>query len=193
MPSGAGSPIKEVAAVILSAAALILTFRSFRTDAASSQTTSSCVVNMAAAEAKPTAGRFRESTSFDPTIQLARLAFSESQEYKGRGRNIFSAEVEQPKLVEPKLVGEEKITPRPTPEPIATAPLSLQFFGFTVKENDPRKVFISDGDALFVATEGDIVDRRYRIAGVGSNSIELEDLIEHHLHTLILHGLADAH
>jgi hypothetical protein len=90
-----------------------------------------------------------------------------------------------------KILEEKKTPPPPILEPVAIAPLSLRFYGFTIKPNHPRRVFIRDEDALFIAGEGDIVDRRYRIAKIGSNSVDLEDLIEHRPHTLTLPSLSE--
>jgi hypothetical protein len=48
------------------------------------------------------------------------------------------------------------------------------------------KVFLSRDDAVFIASEGDIVDRRCKIVRVNSNSIEVDDLMEKTRHTLSL-------
>ena len=52
----------------------------------------------------------------------------------------------------------------------------------------PKRGFFGDGDAVFVAEDGEIVDRRYRVVRIGLNSVEVEDLIEHSKHTLSLPG-----
>lgn len=54
--------------------------------------------------------------------------------------------------------------------------------------NLPRRVFLKDGDALFVAREGDIIDGRYKIVKIGPNSVDVNDLIERTMHTLTLRG-----
>jgi hypothetical protein len=50
-----------------------------------------------------------------------------------------------------------------------------------------RKVFLFQDGEIFVASEGDIVDRRYRIVRIDSESVDVEDLIENLRRTLLLH------
>lgn len=184
MDTGTGSRSKVLAAIFLSASALILTARTIRTEAASSSAVTSFI---ASGKAAPVGKGSREFRSFDPTIHLTKLAFSESQDYEGSGHNIFSMLEERPK----KIRDEKQTSSSPALETAAIAPLSLSFYGFAIVPKNPRKVFIRDEDALFIACEGDIVDRRYRIAKIGAGSVELEDLIEHRLHTLTLPHLTE--
>ena len=126
-----------------------------------------------------------DHVSLDPTLQLARLRFAESVLYTGLGRNIFR--------VDPKPVA-AKSPPAQLPEPPAPAlqpaapPIALRFFGFVTMLEVPRKGFFGDGDAVFVASEGEIVDRRYRILKIEASSVEVEDLIENSTHKLSLPG-----
>ncbi len=53
----------------------------------------------------------------------------------------------------------------------------LKFFGFTNEPGEPRKVFLSQGEDVFIAGEGEIVDRRYRVLRIGPNSVEMEDVL----------------
>jgi len=123
--------------------------------------------------------------SLDPTVQYAQLKLTENERYEGRGRNIFQIDAE---------ARTARISP--APEPIPPIPAAkppneqnrLRFFGFALTFKSPKKVFLSDGDAIFVGSEGEIVDRRYRIGTIGSNSVEVEDLIDHSVHTLSLAG-----
>jgi hypothetical protein len=123
---------------------------------------------------------------FDPMLHYALLERTERERYTGRGRNIFRADME----VQTKKV------PFPPPEPVPPAPsvqpmpekLRLKFFGFASIFNSPRRAFLIEGDDIFVATEGEIVNRRYRISRINSDSLQVEDLIEHSVHTLTLAG-----
>ena len=54
--------------------------------------------------------------------------------------------------------------------------------------HQPPKAFFGEGDSLFVAKEGDIVNRRYRVLRIDSNSVVLEDMIEKSVHELTLPG-----
>jgi hypothetical protein len=130
---------------------------------------------------RPVGKKKKREDSLDPTLRFAKLELSENEEYTGSGRNIFMAYVEN----EPK-----KILPNPDPpiqsEQIVPAPIPLKFFGYATMKNAPRKVCVRDEDSVFIAGEGDIVDRRYRIASIKSSSVDVQDLIENRLQTLTL-------
>ena len=125
------------------------------------------------------------SISLDPRLHYAQLAQSEDKQYEGSGRNIFRVEMEGKTLRTPP----SPEPPRPTPRAqLAEEQTRLRFFGFAFFLNSPRRVFLSEGDAIFVGSEGEVVDRRYRIGRIDSNSVEVEDLIDHSVHMLSLPG-----
>ncbi|MFI5176337.1 MAG: hypothetical protein ACHQKY_15860, partial [Terriglobia bacterium] len=39
-----------------------------------------------------------------------------------------------------------------------------------------KKVFLTNGQDIFIAAEGEVVANRYRIIRIGVNSVEVEDL-----------------
>ena len=121
----------------------------------------------------------------DPTLHCAKLKIAENTEYEGNGRNIFQSASE---LHDAEL----HPSPRPGPPPLVLrtkAPtFPLTFFGFAASESLARKAFFADGDALFVASEGEIIDRRYKIMKIDGTSVEVEDLIDQSKHTLSLDG-----
>jgi hypothetical protein len=47
-------------------------------------------------------------------------------------------------------------------------------------------VFLSKGDDIFIAKEGQIIDRRYKIIKIGANSVEVEDVLTNNRQTLPL-------
>ncbi len=127
------------------------------------------------------------SASLDPMLNYVQLERAENERYEGNGRNIFRAQLKSESTA---------VTPRPAPappdppevvEPRRPA-IRLKFFGFASIFNSPRKVFLSEGDDIFVGNEGQIVDRRYRITRIDSNSIDVEDLMDHSTYTLLLSG-----
>lgn len=70
---------------------------------------------------------------------------------------------------------QETAVAAPLPPPAPPAP--LRFYGFAEQSHGGRRqVFLTDGEEVYVAAEGDVVLRRYRVARVGSQSIELEEL-----------------
>jgi len=64
------------------------------------------------------------------------------------------------------------------PPPLPPAPsIPLKFFGFASKPGEPKKVFLSQGDDVFVAGEGEIVDRRYKVVHITNGSVEVQDMV----------------
>jgi hypothetical protein len=114
----------------------------------------------------------------DPTLDLRSLAQTELTKYTGSGRNIFVAQVDIPAPVAPAVVENAgPIGPPAPPPPPPPPPINLKFFGFANKPGEPKKVFLSQGEDVFIAVEGDIVDRRYKIIHIGPASVEVEDVL----------------
>jgi hypothetical protein len=75
------------------------------------------------------------------------------------------------------------VIPEPTvplPPPVQTEaklPPNLKYFGYgTVPEGSPRRAFFTDGDDVYVVTEGDTLLGRYRILRVGNASLEFQEI-----------------
>lgn len=128
----------------------------------------------------------RTERSLDPTLRLDLLRNSEDTKYEGKGRNIFRAEAE--------VIPQAKfppIKPQPMPPPEATGPpppppIPLRFYGFASGPGEPKRIFLSQGDDVFIAKEGDIVDRRYKILQISPNSVEVEDVLTNNRQSLPL-------
>jgi len=119
--------------------------------------------------------------SLDPTLRMDLLKTSEDMTYKGSGRDIFQNQPEPPPIPKPvKPVMPEVQTPPPPP------PIPLKFYGFSGTKSGPKQVFLSKGDDIFIAKEGQIVDRRYKIVKIGPNSVEVEDVLTNNRQTLPL-------
>jgi len=113
----------------------------------------------------------------DPTLDLSMLAETEGRKYAGTGRNIFVAQVEIPKPIAPAKIELPPSGPPAPPPPPPPPPIPLKFFGFANKPGEPKKVFLSQGEDVFIAVEGDIVDRRYKVIHIGPTSVEVEDVL----------------
>jgi hypothetical protein len=124
--------------------------------------------------------------SLDPTLRLWLLQSSENTAYTGNARNIFRAQAE-PVIPKPISTG---IKQPPTPPPVYTPPppppINLKFFGFASKPGEPKKVFLSQGEDVFIAGEGDIVDRRYKIVRITPMSVEVEDVLNNNRQSIPL-------
>jgi hypothetical protein len=84
-----------------------------------------------------------------------------------------------PTPIQPVNVGPTPTPAPPTPTPLP--PIPLKFFGIQNKPNEPKRVFLSEGDAVtgtvFVAKQGDIVDRRYKVGQIANAYVVIEDVL----------------
>ena len=63
----------------------------------------------------------------------------------------------------------------PTPPP--APPIPLKFYGFASSPGEPKKIFLKLGEDVFVAGEGEIVDRRYKVVRISNTSVEIQDVV----------------
>jgi hypothetical protein len=123
----------------------------------------------------------------DPTLDLNLLSQSEEIKYAGNGRNIFvagSVAIDTPKkngTTDTEAAGVRPLPPIPPPPPI-----TLKFFGFANRPGETKKVFLSQGEDVFIAAEGDIVDRRYRVVHISPTAVDVEDVINNNRQSLPL-------
>lgn len=122
------------------------------------------------------------SAQYDPTLKMDGMLVAESLVYTGSGRNIFSPNSAPTAIAIP--VAKFSARPVTTAQTIAAAPtgppppppINLKFFGTDTGANGARQAFLLHGDDVYVASTGDIVQRRYKIGTISANSIEVEDL-----------------
>jgi hypothetical protein len=123
--------------------------------------------------------------SLDPTLRFDLLKSSEDMTYKGNGRNIFNSEAPPPQETIPQPVqspAEQAAQAGPPPPP----PSGLKFYGYAGPKNGAKKIFLIKGEDIFLAKEGDIVDRHYRIVHVGTTSVQIEDVLTNHTENIPL-------
>jgi hypothetical protein len=136
------------------------------------------------------AARQVASSGLDPALHLEKLAMSESIEYAGNGRNIFSAE-SAPVPIETAAAGARpgpevaavNTGPPPPPQPPA---IDLKFFGYSANKDGKREAFLLHGDDIFEAAAGEIVNHRYKVVTVDQHSIQITDLSYNNTQTLQL-------
>lgn len=120
--------------------------------------------------------------NLDPTLQLQLLSASENTKYEGSGRNIFVSQAEAiPTPIDGRngTTDHAKNAPPPYTPPTQTAPppINLKFFGFASKPGEPKKIFLSQGEDVFIAGEGEIIDRRYKVVRISPTTVEIQDLV----------------
>ena len=128
-------------------------------------------------------------TQLDPTLKMGPMLVTEALVYSGGGRNIFSATsvpVAIPQAIapaRPKVVAPVYVAPTGPPPP---PPIDLKFFGTATSKNGARQAFLLHGEDVFVASPGDVVQRRYRVISIAANSIVVEDMTNNNRQTLPL-------
>lgn len=117
-------------------------------------------------------------STLDPRLRTDLLAASQNRKYEA-GRNIFTmqqeAKVEQPKFpVRQAEMGPP--APTPTPPPPPPPPITVKFYGFASKPGEPKRIFLADDGEIFVAKQGDIVERKYKVVQINNTSVMIEDV-----------------
>lgn len=118
--------------------------------------------------------------NLDPTLRLDLLASSEKTQYEGKGRNIFVSQAEDVVIPQPGGPGHTDVQEADKyhlPTPAQAPPIPLKFYGFASRAGEPKKIFLKLGEDVFVAGEGEIVDRRYKVVRISPNSVEIQDVV----------------
>src|SRR5450631_2428895 len=137
----------------------------------------------APAHAGTKAGKKPRVENLDPTLQLDLLASSEQTVYSGSGRNIFVSQSEDVRI---PPVGSSPVTDGKKPEIGYTTPtiqppppIPLKFYGFASRPGEPKKIFLKSASAedVWVAGEGEIVNRRYKVIHITPTSVSIQDMV----------------
>ena len=124
--------------------------------------------------------------SLDPTLRYDWLKASEDTKYEGTGRNIFLAQAEIPQPVAPAQTEAEKQAAQAAQQPPPPPPINLKFFGFASKPGEGKKIFLSEGEDVFIAAEGDVVNRHYKVLRISPTSVEIEDVLNNNRQSIPL-------
>jgi hypothetical protein len=124
-------------------------------------------------------------SSLDPTLRPEVMAQAEATAYTGNGRNIFSPNSEAPVPIEKPVAS---VRPQPTgpPPPPPPPAIDLKFYGYSSSKGGQRRIFLLHNDDIFIASEGDVVDRRYKVVAIRPFSVEVEDIPYHDTQSLPL-------
>jgi len=117
--------------------------------------------------------------SLDPTLRLQLLHAVEGINYGGSGRNIFIDMPDPPPIPVP-IQPPADPTPQGPPPPPPPPAINLKFFGFANKAGEPKRIFLSENEDVFIAAEGDIVNRRYKVIHINPSSAEIQDVLYNH-------------
>src|SRR5579863_8035186 len=139
-----------------------------------------------------------DPSAIDPRLRLDLLAKVQAVELAPAERNLFQfgaaaplvAAIEPGKIIpktqaqiEQERARQNSGPPAPPPPPAIT----LKYYGYTAQRADGRKrAFFLDGDDIFVAAEGDLIKKRYKVVRIGVTSVEVEDTHFNHTQPLPL-------
>ncbi len=140
-----------------------------------------------------------DPNTIDPKLRLDLLAKVQSVEAAPALRNLFESGPASIQALPPGMKN-LKITPAPTStiaaggsgpggplQPPPPPPITLKYYGYTAKRADGlKRAFFLDGDDIFVAAEGDLIKKRYKVVHIGTNSAEVEDIQFNHRQPLPL-------
>lgn len=131
-----------------------------------------------------------DPATIDPTLRLELIRRLGGVRIEGGARTIFDFGAAPP----PKQPDPPKIFPKPTvaaaaappPPPVsitpaapvkpAAPPIPLKFYGFVGGARaKAKRAFFLEGEEIYVAGEGEVIQKRYRVVRIGLNSVVVED------------------
>lgn len=184
MKLGTQDKKKTIIAGVLLVLAVVLMVRAFSGGGDDNAANTPAPVPSSAAKNKSKkSAKTQVAHSLDPTLRFDLLKSSEDVTYKGNGRNIFSSQAPPPPEPIPQPVAPVSTQPQAPPPP---PPSGLKFYGYAGPKNGAKKIFLIKGEDIFLAKEGDIVDRRYRVVHVGTTSVQIEDVLTNHTENIPL-------
>jgi hypothetical protein len=154
-------------------------------------------------EFRPTLKRrpedYVDPVTVDPTLRTDLLAKLDAIRVEGGSRSLFDFS-QPPAPPKPKGPPEPKIIPKPfgpQPPPVEAAkveppkppptPIPLKFYGFISPQGSTTKrAFFLDAEDIIVASEGELIKRRYKVVRIGVNSVVMEDVEQKHQQTIPL-------
>ncbi len=124
--------------------------------------------------------------TLDPSLRFDLLKSSEQTKYEGTGRNIFRVFVEIPHLVQSPVPQQTQAQAQAPPPPPPPPPIELKFYGFATPTGGSKRIFLAHNEDVFIAKEGDIVDRRYKVMKISANSVDILDVLSNNRQSIPL-------
>jgi hypothetical protein len=193
---GAENQKKLILAVALMVVAIVVLLFSFGGSAPTATTPAPAIAPVATAQPAATSrpaprkkahGKKASAgpRSLDPTLRYDWLKASEDTKYEGTGRNIFLAQAEVPQPIDTGATDKTKKDEGPA-QPPPPPPINLKFFGFASKAGEPKRIFLSEGEDVFIASEGEVVNRHYKVLRISPTSVEIEDVLNNNRQSIPL-------
>ena len=122
--------------------------------------------------------------NLDPRLHLDALERLRGIRYDGEGRDLFKMGAEPVKPAAVKAAARARAhrqamlaaaPPRPVGPP-PPPPVPLKAFGYATQPGQPKKVFLVDGEEVYVAEQGGVVEKRYQVLNIQPTTVLLKDL-----------------
>jgi hypothetical protein len=175
-----------IALLVIAVLVGIYNFVDFGTSSANSPSPAS--TSAGNQQKKPAVAETADNSTLDPRLRKDILEASQRIKYEAGGRNIFRMEEKPPQLAADVRTREPfgpNPPPTPTPPP-PPPPIPLKFYGFASKPTEPKKIFLFDEGEVFVARQGDIVERKYKVIQINNTSVIIEDVLTNNKQTIPL-------
>lgn len=125
-------------------------------------------------------GNYAPMTVENPSLHLEQLEALQHVEYKGSHRNIFS-ETPPPHIPTPEEVKRAQanappVMPAPPPPP-PPVQVDVKFYGYIDdSRTGARRAFFTNGEDIFIAGVGDMLENRLRVTKIGNDTVELMEV-----------------
>jgi hypothetical protein len=125
-------------------------------------------------------GNYTPISVENPSLRLDLLEGLQHVEYKGSHRNIFS-ETPPPHVPTPEEIKKAAANAPPVmpaapaqPPPII---VNLKFYGYVDDaRTGARRAFFTNGEDIFIAGIGDMLENRLRVTKIGNDTVELMEV-----------------
>jgi hypothetical protein len=125
------------------------------------------------------AGVFGGSEKFEPlsvenpSLRMDKLERIRKLEYNGSRRSIFTPYIPPPPA--PPIPKPDPAKIEQPPEPPLTLP--VRFFGYATDPNSGRKrAFFTNGEDVFILSEGEMLQNRFRLLRIGNATADFEEI-----------------
>ena len=110
----------------------------------------------------------------NPFLRIDKLERIRKLEYKGSRRSIFTAQLPPPP--QPKIITPDPSKVTPPPETPLTVP--VKFFGYATDPISGRKrAFFTNGEDVFILSEGETLQNRFRLLRIGNATADFEETL----------------
>jgi hypothetical protein len=118
--------------------------------------------------------KFEPMSVENPSLRMDKLERIRKLEYNGSKRSIFTAQMPPPPTPPaPKI---DPSTLPPPPEPPLTLP--VKFFGYATDPiSGKRRAFFTNGEDVFILSEGEMLQNRFRLLRIGNSTADFEELM----------------